>query len=236
MANRKSLMIIPCGGNSSRFNQDGRPKAATVIELPGRPAARMVDYVAQFRTQQLHADENVAIVCKREHSEILQDAYPIDSTRGQAETVAQFLRGQHLDLVEDQSFLVVNSDNYFHFDLEIFAKQCEGFSAGALVFHVNKDYSYGYVDSFPVFEKAVEKKMVTPFALAGAFWFSSAKEFNKAFEKQFHANGKVNNEFYISSLFEYLEGDKLAVLITENEFEHWTAPHDITRMGGQICT
>lgn len=232
MQSNKSLIIIPCGGKSSRFGVDGKPKSAAQMQLPGKPKARMLDYVAQFRKIGIDA---IAIV-RREHHKALPDAVTIDDTRGQSETVAKFLIQYGEIIPADCPIIVVNSDNYFHFNLDVFSNQCALYAAGALVFRVQKDYGYGYVDGFPIFEEAVEKEMVTPYALAGAFYFRSKYTFLAAYNIQTIKEQTVNGEYYISTLFQNIEEQKLAVQITENDFEHWTAPHDITRLGGEIFT
>jgi NDP-sugar pyrophosphorylase family protein len=147
---------------------------------------------------------------------------PIVNTDGQAHTVYQAID----NLSHAQEIVVINCDNAFDTNLDDFVEQCRDHEvmAGAIVFRSNGERKYGYVDmpdtGSPFFYRGVEKDPISPWALAGAFYFRNSAIFKDAFE-----SGPSTQ--YISGLFERIPIAKMAYVIRRYELHEWGTPEDI---------
>jgi hypothetical protein len=180
---------------------------------------------------------DIHIGARKEHVEEFKKQFgddftihEIKSTNGQADTVAQINEKLYQD--DDYPVLVINSDQMFLYPLETFLAQVQEFEAGVLVFEGNRNPVFSYVDDFPVFQKAAEKQAISPWAIAGAFYFKSTDILHKAFKIQEPEQRQddallTRGESYLSHTLNFIEGAKLAVFTTPHKVIGWGTPEQL---------
>lgn len=141
-------------------------------------------------------------------------------TIGQADTVRQMAE------TVDGDLLVINSDNAFEPNvLEHFVMRCrdEKANVGAVVFEADSE-RYGYVDDYPFFIGGAEKAPISPYALAGAFYFKHNAIISAAHRQAMLNLAPFEGELYLSHLFMYMPSPKLAHLIDYASVHEWGTP------------
>lgn len=233
-----TLTIIPAAGESRRFKEMGINTPKPFLKFrrdAAKPRKMMVEHVID--TLRLVSGP-IHVVTHRDHFEkyVLPDSEVANDTRvkftlvtegthGQAHTVLHGLRG----VTNREDILVVNVDNAFNYPLEVFLEQAKGTGvpAAALVFP-SREASYSYIDSFPLFLGAEEKQPISPWAMAGAYYFKTAGIYRAAYEKQVRAKRALNGEFYISGLFEFVEKlPCLAIAISRENVTGFGTPEEL---------
>jgi dTDP-glucose pyrophosphorylase len=218
-------LLIPAAGESQRFKDAGytTPKGLMQIEWRGKRAT-MIEHIVASVGVALHTTVGVKFDDRERFEEALPlyTVTPIVDSTGQACTVAMMANA----VSPEDELLVVNSDNAFDgyapMYMVIRARRAHA-SAAALVFEADHD-RYGFVDGYPYFSKGAEKNPISPYALAGAFYFRSAKDLVTA---NIRAAPAANGEFYLSGVFEHLHGTKLAVKINRDMLHEWGTPQSL---------
>lgn len=219
-------VVVPAAGESKRFREKG-------ISTP-KPLIKFQYGDSEVKAMYQHAingleDRRVFLGCKPSHQtefEAIDDAtliIPIPSTFGQADTVKQIVAG----LTGKDPVLVINSDNMFLYPLHIFIKQAEAFDAAVLVFDGEGNRAYSYVDGFPLFDCGVEKNPISPWAIAGAFYFDTADILKEALQKHEDNISWFGEEPYLSETLSYITGPKLAVQMPKKQLIGWGTPEEL---------
>lgn len=175
------------------------------------------------------------LVVQQTHLDAFQDVYApgrtplelltVNSSEGQAETVAMAL-STCLRTVSDTPVLVVNCDGVVDYPVEAFCQQAQGFAAAVAVF-ADTSPIYSYVDEFPLFTACLEKQPVSPWAVAGLYYFRSAREVVATYLDQRRRNMRHKGELYLSGLLSLLPGPKLAVAMARDHYINWGTPDDV---------
>jgi NDP-sugar pyrophosphorylase family protein len=175
-------------------------------------------------------EERVIVVCKLSELRLFNDALPLYwitpiHSIGQANSVYEGSKGFH----DTGDILVINSDNGFKIDLHKFVDECRKLkaTAGAVVFKSDGSNAYGYIDRKPIFNRAVEHTAISPFALAGAFYFQSKIVLETAYEL---VSINDRNKMYgtaLSALFEMIPLPKLAYEIRRDDLHVWGTAEDL---------
>lgn len=220
-------LLIPAAGESQRFKDAGytTPKGLLPITWRGRQAT-MIEHIANCVGVMLHTIVGVKSEdrARFETALPLYDVVDIFGSTGQACTVA--LMAGMVDYNDE--ILVVNSDNAFDqcapIHMVLMARRA-GATMATLVFEADHE-RYGFVDAYPYFNKGAEKQPISPWALAGAFYFRSAGDIVAAYE-QFSKTRPDLPEHYLSGAFEYVRGHKLAVKINRSMLHEWGTPQSL---------
>jgi len=226
-------LLIPAAGESRRFAEAGYQKPKGLLKMGWRGKRRtMIEHVVESVSDSLAP----LIGCRPQDWEAFAAALPADyvvipvgASMGQADTVARLACAPHIGAYDQ--LLVVNSDNAFavkEHRLTTFAHNWYAnskASAGAVVFDAN-EYRFGYIDAYPDFNFGIEKKPISRYALAGAFFFRSARILLDAWA-EWRRDSKPDDEPYLSGLFKYIEGPKLASMIDRNQLHEWGTPQAI---------
>lgn len=155
-------------------------------------------------------------------------------TQGQADTMLQALRA----IPQEGELLVVNCDNGFAPGVlnRLVHEGRHYHSVAAITMQVSGEHRWSWVDGHPRFHSAAEKRMISPFALAGAYYFPSLEEahvcveraVNSACETMINAQtGEATlhaREPYLSEMFRWLPDPKISVEIDKNHFYDWGTP------------
>lgn len=214
-------LVIPAGGDSMRFKAKGFKEPKGLIKLTWRDKeATMLEHIV--------GDSNLCyLVVKQEWYNTFLKTLPgnfmiksIYSTEGQAHTVYQFLFENAF--ARDMDIVIVNCDNAFDMPLSEFVKQCRANDAdcGVMVFESAGETKYGYVNNAPFFQFGKEKVAISPFALAGTFYFKNRSIF-------LAAHRATNQPIYISDMFGAIKGVRYAYVINRDDLHEWGTPEDI---------
>lgn len=240
-------LLIPAAGDSRRFAEAGYTKPKGLLMMKWRGKRRtMIEHVVEGVSYSIPP----VIGCKPEDMDAFRRALPkeyvlvpIKNSIGQADTVCRLACSSGID--DQDSLLVVNSDNAFcigrkklanlviHSYLEPQNEQQTG-DVGAVVFKATAE-RYGYINSFPQFTYGVEKKSISNYALAGAFFFRRKRILMDAWHDWYRSNREAAEaslttiaEPYLSSLFARMPVTKYAIEIERAQLHEWGTPQTIS--------
>lgn len=209
-------LIIPACGDSVRFQHKTMlPKGAIKFKWRGEVKS-MVQHIVPKGW-----NGSVVLGCKREDAAKFPYAKnmqicPMLPTAGQAQTVRMMALVLLRAYTPATDLLVVNSDNAFDEGvLENFLEHCRALDAavGAMVFGPTENFErYGYVDGWPRFTYGAEKKAISKFALAGAFYFKSAGLIVA------HSDPRAA---YLSEWFIRMPAEKVSYCIRKEALHEW---------------
>lgn len=222
-------IIVPAAGESKRFTRKGikLPKPLIKFSWGQFPKQTMLEHA----THGLE-DWPINVGVLRNHQGIFLEGliksnhtftfHSLGTSLGQADTVAQVARG--IKGSDDCSLLILNSDSMFLYPLETFLAQVKDFDGGAIVFDGQYSPAYSYADEYPLFDKTAEKEPISPWAFAGAFYFKSKNDFLTAYEAY---HWVIQREEYLSEVYNYLPGKKLAVYVPREQWIVWGTAEEL---------
>ena len=216
-------MVMPMAGRGSRFAREGIAVPKPLVDLEGRPffwwATQSVLRVTQVR--------QLVFVVLQEHVDafaidrVIRGFYPDaeivaipDITAGASETARI-----GMEAIDGDGPVVVNDcDHAFHCpDLPEVAARLGADAAGALMCFRSGDpaYSYAELDTDGHVVGTVEKRVVSPFAIAGCYSFASAAQFLGLYE-EYQASCPYD-ELFVSGMYNLLIARGETVLKAEAE-------------------
>jgi hypothetical protein len=215
-------VIIPAAGGCRRYREAGItiPKGLIEFSRKGCISMTMIEHIYKPHFPRL---EPIVVLLKNTVSPFSRTGY-IEDSRGQAETVLKILPS--IDL--NQSILVLNSDVGYEYPLSVFVQQASKFESAILVFPA-QDTSFSYVNNFPIFDVVSEKEVISDWAVAGAYYFRSARRLYQAISNQLESKDTHAGEYYLSGSFAHLSGKKLAVAMERKQLLQWGTPEDLAR-------
>lgn len=240
--------LVLAAGYSQRFREKYGPDYPPKQFLQFRPTRR-ADPAQMWEnvTHGLSMGSRFYAAFQHQHAHWLRDsrrqptAYVwLHPTRGQADTLLQALRR----IPCPDELLVVNCDNGFgHGVLNRLVQEGRHHRQVAAVTMLRRNEKrWSFVDGHPTFHRAAERRMLTPFALAGAYYFPNADEAMYAAERAV-ANAYEESpmtldgspvptsvrlrEPYISEMFGWMPDPKLSVEIDPGHFHDWGTPETL---------
>jgi len=210
-------IVIPMAGEGSRFASVGYDKPKPLIDVNGKPMIGVV-------TENLKFDAEYIFLVRKKHLEAFDLEKIISSlvckykivnvdslTEGAACTV--LLAKEYINT--DESLLIVNSDQFVEYSSENF-KLLMDFSVvdGIILTFVDNDKKWSFVrqdDTGKIVEVA-EKKPISNIATAGAYYFRKGRDFVKYAEQMINQNDRVNSEFYVAPVYNYLIKDNKIII------------------------
>lgn len=230
-------LLIPAAGVSRRFRDKGilTPKPLIKFQYGLSPARTMLEHaISGIGNKPL---VGVLEKDKRDWTWPARvDLIPlaVEETQGQADTVLKMLKWMDAAgiFVDDEDVLILNSDARITYDLDTFVRQSNDFHCAALVFEDRNKWPtvppYSYVNAFPEFQRAAEKEQISPWAIAGAFYFSKMALLRDAILEQIANKERAkNDEYYLSGTLARHTGDKLAVLCKREQVISWGTPEEL---------
>jgi len=209
-ANSKLTVVIPAAGQGSRFAKAGWKKPKPFIDINGAPMLNLVvnnTVPANAQCRLLLREEHIipysheinSIKTENVHIDIVQKL-----TEGTACTVLQ-----SSDSFTSTSLLVANSDQFVDFDVEAFLRDARErqLDGSILVFKeptMDPKWSYAQLDLRGYVTKVAEKTPISELATVGIYYFSSGQRFINAASKMIANNDRVNNEFYVCPVYNYM--------------------------------
>lgn len=223
-------VLILAAGDSTRFRAgDGTPKQ--FIEFPVEGEIRPM-WEHAYRSLNAH-DFDLYLATHEKHKGFLDAFWDVEyksislhATRGQLDTLYRSL----LQMPEDDDadeIVVLNCDAGFATNvlnaMVIHGRQRN--APMAVTFKVDKDEEkrWSFVDGHPTFNAAREKDYISPWAMAGAYYFPDRLKLKQAVALTIHAAEANENqpEPYISHLYQNLPGRKFNMEISREQFFDW---------------
>jgi len=222
--------VIPMAGLGSRFSKAGYEKPKPFIDVIGKPMISRVIENLYVRKSKF------VLIARGEHLTAEPDAaaeiegrgdirfLPIERlTEGATCTVLSARKA----LDPDQPIVVANCDQIVDFDCTAFVNDAldRDLDGSILVFrdvHRDPKWSFAKVDIEGFVTEVKEKVAISDLATVGIYYFKSAQVFYNAALDMISMNDRVNNEFYVCPLYNYMiaEGQKVGVYEIEQSAMH----------------
>lgn len=204
--------VIPMAGLGSRFSEAGYVNPKPFIDVDGAPMiCRVIENLrvpgAKFTliARDEHIKTNSGIV-KSIRSGFGAEFVGIDSvTEGAACTVLRARR--YLD--PDAPLVIANCDQIVDIDFYKFIDDAitRNLDGSILTFRdptKNKKWSFARIDDNMLVTEVREKVPVSDIATVGVYYFKSAQHFYNACIDMISCNDRVNNEFYVCPVYNYM--------------------------------
>lgn len=202
-------VLLLAAGEGRRFTYEGYPPKP-LIEINSKP---MWLYVLENFLSQIPPIENLdVIVATKKDYNIHSDKYTIINLEG-PQFGAAFSALQALKkLDETDELFILNVDQLIEFDWNKI-QFIRGLDGGLLHFkETNKEFKWGRsISDGQLIRGIIEKIPVSEEAHTGHYYFASTDVFKKYAERLQELAIKVNNEFFLSPLYNLMIADGLKI-------------------------
>jgi UDP-N-acetylglucosamine diphosphorylase / glucose-1-phosphate thymidylyltransferase / UDP-N-acetylgalactosamine diphosphorylase / glucosamine-1-phosphate N-acetyltransferase / galactosamine-1-phosphate N-acetyltransferase len=210
-------VIIPMAGLGSRFSNHGYKIAKPFIPVLGKPMIQNV-------VENLNLDANYYLILRKEHYELHQDIIKeiqANNSKINFIIISKVTEGPlstclfaHKYINNDHPLLIANSDqiidiSFDHFVFDAMQKEVDG--SILTFFDKNPKWSYVELDDQKLVIRAVEKQVISNYATAGVYFFKKGKQFLDASIDLIINNDRVNNEFYVCPVYNYMIKNRLKI-------------------------
>ena len=218
-------VVIPMAGAGSRFAKAGYTFPKPLIEVGGKPMIQTV-------VENLNIDANYIFIVQNSHRE----QYNLDTTLrliapgckiigidGVTEGAACTVLLAKKFINNDAPLFFANSDQYVEWNSsEFFYKMQETSADGGIpIFKsTHPKWSFARLDDNHHVIEVQEKNPISDNATVGFYYFKKGSDFVKNAEEMIAANDRVNNEFYLCPVYNYLIKNGGIVRISEID-EMW---------------
>tara|TARA_X000000950_G_C13906568_1_gene657123 strand:- start:1995 stop:3908 length:1914 start_codon:yes stop_codon:yes gene_type:complete len=206
------IIIIPLGGNGSRYKKNGYKRPKALIKVFGKPILFWL-----IESLNINNDTVLYIPYNKEYvhfhfEDLMYKSFPKlnfrfflleNDTRGAAETLNIALKNLSL---KDQPIISLDSDNFYLTDII----NLWNFKNSILIFNDNNEeplYSYVEINKEKQITEIVEKEKISDNACCGGYAFTSYKELLKYTQLIIDNNIKQKDEFYTSSVIKEMLKD-----------------------------
>ena len=212
MSKARVQLVIPMAGDGTRFANAGYSVPKPLLSIHGRKMFEIVlsnlsnRYVKKALLVAKAEWELEAVIAElKEVSSFPLELLELSAlSEGPAHTV-EFAE-KNLDM--ELPLVIANSDQYLDYNFEDFYEcLCDGQMQGAVLTMVdnNPKWSYASLDSNGDIVSIIEKVVVSDHATAGIYGFSKASFFFDALAQMKAQNARVNGEFYVGPVYNYLD-------------------------------
>lgn len=212
-------IVIPMAGLGKRFSDDedntpkafqdvnGKPMFVRVIENFTYPGAR---FILVARNEHLQSKKELIKEVEKKYN-----AKFISIEKLTEGTVCTVLYSRE-DINNDIPLLIVMADQIVDFEMEEFLNDCsnknvDGHIMCFLKNEPNPGLSYAKVNDSGYVSLVKEKKVISNLATAGVYFFSKGKYFVNGAIDMIINNDRVNNEFYVAPVYNYLISRKMKI-------------------------
>jgi NDP-sugar pyrophosphorylase family protein len=198
-------IVIPMAGRGSRFQEAGYAFPKPLIDVKGKTMIEVV--VKNLKPKGGH---RFVFICQREHVQ-KYDLYNIlkNATGGNFEIVQidGITEGAACTVLSGIEFinntdelLIANSDQFISLDINDFLSAARTGEKDGLIMTFEASHpkwSYARVDANGVVLETAEKKVISPNATVGIYWYRHGEDFVNAAQSMIKKNVRSNNEFYV---------------------------------------
>ena len=209
-------LIIPAAGAGSRFSKNGWKNPKPFIDLNNKPLLQhVIDNLGD-------SSENITVILQEKYKDYISllenpDDLDIKYVNGLTDgTLCTVL--DSLELEQDQPIVIANSDQLLNIDMKNFINNINNndLDGSIVVFKdktLNPKWSFAKINKYGHVTKVAEKDPISNLATVGVYYFKSFFDFKKYANKLISNNERVNNEFYVCPVYNYLidAGGKVGV-------------------------
>jgi len=210
-------ILVPAAGMGSRLRAKYQlPKP--LIDIKGKTMIQRV-------VESLNIEANYIFIVQQEHYDqynlgaylkLISPDCTILTTNGLTDGAACTSLLAKTLINNNKHLLIANSDQLLDWDSSDFMYRMlsSGVDGGILTFERNNDPKWSYVklDDNGFVTELAEKKPISNKATVGVYYFSKGSDYVSAAEKMINANDRVNNEFYIAPVYNYMIQDKKKII------------------------
>lgn len=208
----KVNVVIPAGGEGSRFQKAGWRKPKPFIDVNGE---MMLLHV--LRNVSPKSGSSPTVLLRKEHIEKHPEcASALKDTGASIVSVEQLTQGtactvllarSHFD--NDAPLLIANSDQLVDFEVDDYINDClsRNLDGSILVFrdsHLDPKWSFAKLDAEGLVAEVAEKKPISDLATVGIYFFTRGSEFVSAAVDMIARDERVNGEFYTCPIYNYM--------------------------------
>jgi len=250
---QNTVNLIPMAGHGLRFQHAAIKTPKPFILIAGKsmflqasaslpPAERVIFVCLADQVERVRAEITACAPIYRDEVDVGVDVVSIQSpSRGQAETCMIGIAGADPPISDDDHLIIGACDNAMLYDSSKFLKLIEtGVEAVAFTFRnhpssnrnpqmygwIATEYGTNRATGVSV-KKAISADPRKDHAIVGAFYFRNVYLFRKAFEQMIKGDIRINDEYYVDSLFGILieNGHDCRVFEVDN-YICWGTPDD----------
>jgi dTDP-glucose pyrophosphorylase len=107
----------------------------------------------------------------------------------------------------DEPLMIANSDQYITANINEYINNMKAEKLDGLIMTMDADdpkWSYVDLDSNKNVKRVVEKEVISNEATVGIYNFKHGKDFVESAQEMINQNDRVNNEFYVAPVYNYL--------------------------------
>ena len=205
-------IIIPMAGYGSRFSNAGYKAPKPLIDIFGKTMIETV--IENLRPRQ---DARFIFICQREHykdhglekifNSCLGDSWECVQIDGVTEGAACTTLAAEALIDNNAEVIIANSDQIVDCDLSEYIDFARESKVDGLVmtFIANDEkWSYISLDSQGFGLEVAEKRVISPNATVGIYYFSSGSYYKQGARSMIKKDIRVNNEFYVAPIYNEL--------------------------------
>jgi len=237
-------IIIPLSGIGKRFIDAGYKEPKPLIIVEGKP-------IIQHVIELFPNETNFTFICNDEHLKntnmrsILKNIKPnckiVEvSSKNRKGPVDAIIQAK--DFIKDTEEVIISycdygtKWNYINFKKEILSKNADGAIACYKGFHPHMlgSDNYAFIKENNMWMEEIKEKQpftdnkMNEYASNGTYYFKSGKIIKKYFQKLIDENISINNEFYVSMVYNLMKKENLNIRIFEIEkMLQWGTPKDL---------
>lgn len=228
-------ILIPMGGRGKRFSTQGYQLPKPLIDVKGHPMIKWV-------IDSLRVDANFIFIVNQEHIDQYRIDYLLKSFVPGCQIVIDnpVLQGPATsclaakNLIDNSKHLfIANCDQYLEYDSSHFfyqniVKQHDGSIITFKEKEGSNKWSFVRLDEHGLVDQIKEKQVISNLASTGHYYFDKGSDFVKYAERMITDNIRVNDEFYVSGVYDYmLKDNKKISNYTVDSFAGLGTPTDL---------
>ena len=220
-------IVIPMAGRGSRFtaNPKYREHPKPMIPVHGKPMIQVV--VENLKPNRQH---RFIFICQNEHIDkydlrpfltSLSENVEVIGIDGITDGIVSTILKAKDFINNDDPVMTANSDQWINFDVNDYLHEMDKISADGLIMTMKADedkWSYVLLDDNGYVTKTVEKQVISDEATTGVYNFKRGKDLVQAAEDMIAADDRVNGEFYIFPVYNYLNSKKVVIYNVGSEY------------------
>lgn len=216
-------IVIPMAGLGSRFATAGYSFPKPLIDVKGKP---MIEHVIKNLTPK--TPHHFIFICQKEHydkyslNEIFinttNDNFDVVKIAGMTEGAVCTVLNAADYIDSDTPMIIANSDQIVDLDFTKFVDFSVKSKADGVILTFDASHpkwSYARCDKKGKVVEVAEKKVISPHATVGVYYFKNGKEFIKYASRMIEKDIRVKNEFYVCPVYNEMILDDKTIRIFE---------------------
>lgn len=215
-------------GLGSRFEKEGYEDPKPLIKVHGVPMIKLV--IDNLRPSQ---DHRFIFICQKEHvleyglSEKLSQWAPeseIISINGLTEGAACTVLKARDYIGFDDHLMVANCDQFVDISIDTYLSVLSQNELDGLIMTMTADdpkWSFARINDENLVTEVAEKEVISNEATVGIYNFKRGGDFLYGADEMINQNFRVNNEFYVAPIYNYLiaRKNKIGIYNIGSEFD-----------------